>query len=151
MVGWRRGVSRWPAPTRADHEKFCQREGWRRARDARGRTGTHHITYEFDLPDGRTLRTRISHPPDRTDYGPRLWSHILRDQLQTDEAAFWACIQDGTPPGRGRQTVRAETLPSDLVYLLINRVGLSEAEISEMTKEEAIRRLNESWSAGADQ
>jgi hypothetical protein len=80
-------VSDWPTPARADHAKFCENEGWRVVRDARGRTGTHHLTYELDLPDGRTLRTRVSHPPDRTDYGPSIWSHILRDQLAVFVAA----------------------------------------------------------------
>src|SRR3954469_23640834 len=100
MAGWVRPVS-WPRPTRQDHEEFCRTEGWRPVRDARGRTGTHHITYEFDLPDGRVLRTRISHPPDRSGYGAAIWSHILRDQLQVSEAEFWRCVRDGTGPDRG--------------------------------------------------
>ena len=86
---------------RADHDRFCQVEGWRRVRDARGRTDTHHITYELELPDGRTLRTPVSHPPDRTDYGPSLFAHILRDQLAVTEKEFWACVRDGTVPNRG--------------------------------------------------
>lgn len=43
-------------------------------------------------PDGRVLRTRVSHPVDRTDYGKSLWSHILRDQLEVSEAQFWECV-----------------------------------------------------------
>lgn len=76
----RQGVT-WPAPTRADHDAFCRLEGWTPVRDALGRTGTHHITYELRLPDGQVLRTRVSHPPNRQTYGARLWAHILRDQL----------------------------------------------------------------------
>lgn len=137
-----------PAATRADHDKFCRTEGWRRVRDSRGRTGTHHVTYELDLPDGRILRTRISHPPDRRDYGPSLWSHILRDQLQVSEAEFWRCVRDGIKPDRGIPEQRADALPSDLVYLLVNRVGLAEEEVARMTKEEAVARLQRYWTEG---
>ncbi|BCB87816.1 hypothetical protein [Phytohabitans suffuscus] len=49
-----------------------------------------HVTYELTLSDGRVLRTRVSHPVDRTTYGPSIWSHILRDQLDVTNAVFWA-------------------------------------------------------------
>jgi hypothetical protein len=114
-------------------------------RDARGRTGTHHVTYELELPDGRVLRTRISHPPDRTDYGPGLWRHILRDQLQVDEPTFWACVQDGVPPDRGVPRAPAGALPAELVHLLITRVGLPEHEVAAMTKADAVARLQHYW------
>jgi hypothetical protein len=70
------------------------REGWGLgpASLPEHRTGTHHVTYELDLPDGRILRTRISHPPGRTTYGPSsLWAHVPRDQLQ---------VSEGGVPGR---------------------------------------------------
>jgi hypothetical protein len=133
-----------PTPTRADHDRFCRIEGWNRVRDARGRTGSHHVTYELGLPDGRTLRTRISHPPDRTDYGPSMWSHILRDQLHVTEAEFWASVSEGTAPSRGRPEPD-EALPADLVHLLVNRVGLCEEEVGSMGKAEAIERLSYYW------
>ncbi|WP_084957207.1 cytotoxic translational repressor of toxin-antitoxin stability system [Thermoactinospora rubra] len=135
----------WPAATREDHERFCKTEGWVRVRDARGRTGTHHVTYELRLPDGRILRTRISHPPDRTTYGPRLWSHILRDQLDVTEEQFWRCVKEGVTPPRGVPPIPPDALPADLVHLLITRVGLREEEIAKMTKEEAVARLQRYW------
>lgn len=138
----------WPQPTHQDHEKFCAVEGWTPVRDARGRTGTHHVTYELHLPDGRVLRTRISHPPDRTTYGSSLWSHILRDQLQVSEEEFWACVRDGIKPGRGVPEARPEALPADLVHLLLTRVGLAESEVAAMTKAEAVERLSRYWSSG---
>lgn len=138
----------WPQPTRQDHERFCGVEGWKPVRDARGRTGTHHVTYEFALPDGRILRTRISHPVDRGTYGPSLWSHILRDQLQVSEPEFWSCVRDGIRPDRGMPELPAEALPADLAYLLINRVGLSESEVAAMSKAEAVERLNRYWTEG---
>jgi hypothetical protein len=139
----------WPQPTRKDHDTFCRIEQWRQVRDARGRTGTHHVTYELDLPDGRILRTRVSHPVDRTDYGPRLWRHILRDQLEVDEAAFWSCVHEGVNPQRGMPTPPQESLPADLVHLLISRVGLTDAEVSVMSREDAISRLQMYWSDGS--
>lgn len=138
----------WPKPTRQDHGKFCGVEGWTPVRDARGRTGTHHVTYELQLPDGRILRTRISHPPDRTTYGSGLWSHILRDQLSFSEEEFWACVRDGVKPGRGVPEAPPEALPADLVHLLITRVGLTEPDVAAMNKAEAVERLNRFWTEG---
>lgn len=139
----------WPEPTRKDHDGFCRTEGWRLVRNARGRTGTHHITYELDLPDGRVLRTRISHPPDRSTYGPSMWKHILRDQLDVDEAEFWACAQDGVTPDRGLPEPPPTALPAELVHLLITKAGMTEADVAAMSKAEAIARLNQHWAGGA--
>lgn len=142
-------MTRWPAPTCADHDEFCRVEGWRRVRDARGRTGTHHITYELELADGRTLRTRVPHPPDRTSYGPRLSGHILSAQLDVDASTFWACVRDGVRPARGSLSAPAENaIPADVASLLIHRVGLKEGEVAAMTKEAAIERLNKFWLEG---
>ncbi|WP_280233919.1 cytotoxic translational repressor of toxin-antitoxin stability system [Nocardia cyriacigeorgica] len=138
----------WPEPTRTRHEQFCELEGWTRVGDARGRQGTHHVTYEFTLTDGRVLRTRISHPVDRTGYGASMWAHILRDQLCVTEAEFWRCVLDGTPPNRGLPEIPRESLPIDLVHLLIHRVGLPEIEVAAMNKATAIARLQEFWTQG---
>ncbi len=115
-------------------------------RDSQGRTGTHHVTYELHLHDGRILRTRISHPPDRSTYGKSIWAHILRDQLDVSEAEFWACVQDKVKPDRGEPRVPAEALPAELVHLLITRLGLSDPEIAKMSKADAIARMQEYWS-----
>ena len=136
----------WPAPTRSDHETFCRTEGWVPVRDSQGRTGTHHVTYELRLHDGRILRTRISHPPDRTTYGKSIWSHIPRDQIDVSEAEFWACVQDRVKPDRGEPQIPAEALPADLVHLLITRLDLRETEIAKMSRAEAIARMQEYWS-----
>jgi hypothetical protein len=128
---------------------FCRVEQWRPVRDAKGWTGTHHVTYELDLPDGRVLRTRISHPVDRSDYGPSLWRHILRDQLQVDDAVFWSCVQDGIKPDRGAPTPPSETLPAELVHMLISRVRLSESDVATMSRADAIARLQRYWSEGS--
>ena len=139
----------WPQPTRDAHEGFCRSEPWTQVRDARGRTGTHHLTFELALADGRVLRTRISHPVNRTTYGPGMWSHILRDQLDVTEDEFWKCVQEGILPKRGTRDLPSQALPAELVYLLINMVGLTEADVADMTKEEAVARLNQFWTTGS--
>ena len=139
----------WPTPTRQDHERFCRTEGWTRVRDARGRAGTHHVTYELDAPDGRILRTRISHPVDRGTYGASLWKHILRDHLDVAETGFWACVRDGVTPDRGVSRPPASALPAELVHLLLSRVGLDEREVSALSKDEAVARLQRYWTEGS--
>jgi hypothetical protein len=139
----------WPRPTRQDHARFSEVEGWPQVRDARGRSGTHHVTYELNLPDGTVARTRVSHPVDRSHYGAAIWSHILRDQLQVDEATFWACVRDGVKPDRGEPKAREQALPADLVHLLLTRVGLSEAEVAALSRSAAIDRLRHYWTEQA--
>jgi hypothetical protein len=68
--------------------------------------------------------------------------------LTVSESVFWACANDGTKPPRGAPTAPKDPLPAELVALLINRVGLSEAEVAALSKEEAIARLNEYWTSG---
>lgn len=140
----------WPTPTRSDHQQFCVTENWEKVRDAQGRTGTHHVTFELSLPDGRTLRTRISHPVDRTDYGANLWSHILRDQLDVDQESFWACVEQGHPPDRGAAPGPAsESIPAGVVQVLLHQVGLADREVAAMSRDEAIARVNRYWTEGA--
>ena len=87
-------------------------------------------------------------PPDRTAYGAALWSHILRDQLQTGPDEFWQCVQLGAPPGRGAPLAPAGAIPTDLLYLLKNRVGLTDDQIAEMSRQTAIERAQQYWTTG---
>ncbi len=137
-----------PQPDRERHQRFCTVEGWDRVRDARGRTGTHHVTYELPLHDGRVLRTRISPPVDRTAYGAALWRHILRDQLDVSDDEFWACVLHDRLPDRGAPEPSKESLPADLVHLLIHRVGLPDEAVAALTKDEAVARLQQYWTDG---
>jgi hypothetical protein len=140
-------MTKWPAPTRKDHQAFCENEGWEQVRNARGQTSSHHAaTYELPLRDGRILRTRISHPPNATTYGPSIWAHILRDQLGISEEEFWACARDGVRPNRGEPEVPPEALPADLVHILVTRLRLSREDIAALTRDEAIARVNDYWS-----
>jgi hypothetical protein len=77
-----------------------------------------------------------------------MWSHIPRDQLVVSEDEFWGCVLDGRLPDRGVPQTPKESLPADLVYLLIHRVGLAEEEVAGLTKEEAVSRLQRYWTDG---
>ncbi len=147
MGARQRAVSH-PASTRRDHLRFCDIEGWHLVRSAVGKRSTHHETYELELPSGSILRTRISRPPDRSAYGAALWSHILRDQLQTSPDEFWQCVQLGAPPDRGAPLAPAGAIPTDLLYLLKNQVGLTDEELAEMNRQTAIERAQQYWTTG---
>jgi hypothetical protein len=137
-----------PPATRADHEAFCTTEGWTERKRASGKRGTHHVNYELPLPDGRILYTRISHPVDRTDYGPSIWSHILRDQLEVSADEFWDCVKKGVRPQRGQTQPDAEPIPLGVVRVLIHEVHLSETEVRAMTREQAIARITRFYTTG---
>jgi hypothetical protein len=133
--------------SRRDHDRFCQLEGWEQVRNARGRTG-HHVSYRLRLPDGRVLRTRISHPVNNDTYGPSLWRHILTDQLEVTEPVFWACVEDQKLPDRGAAAAKApaNALPAQLAYQLVHDAGIPEAEVAQMDLPRAIQVMSEYWS-----
>ena len=136
-------MTKFGEPTRKDHQTYCLNEGWTRVRNARGK-GVHHVTFDLTLPDGRILRTRISHPPNRQAYGPSIWAHILRDQLQVSEQEFWACVRGKKVPQRGRVEPSAPSIPAGLVAQLLSH-GVEESEVRVMSRAEAIERLNLIW------
>jgi hypothetical protein len=140
-------VTGFPEPTRKDHQNFCLSEGWTQTHNARGKGG-HHVTFELTLPDGRVLRTRISHPPNRQTYGPSMWAHILRDQLQVGEDEFWACVREKKVPQRGRGEPTTPSIPAGVVAQLLSH-GVKESEVRLMSRAEAIERLNLIWSKEA--
>jgi hypothetical protein len=140
-------VTDFPKPTRKDHQDFCLNEGWTQVRNARGKGG-HHVTFELSLPDGRVLRTRISHPPNRQTYAPSMWAHILRDQLQVSEDEFWACLRGKKMPQRGRNEPPTPSIPAGVVAQLLSH-GVEESEVRLMSRAEAIDRLNRIWSQEA--
>lgn len=137
-------MSRHPAPTRSHHQTFCLTEEWTQVRNATGRTG-HHVVFELGLPDGRILRTRISHPVGKDTDGASIWSHLLRDQLDVTEEEFWACVPGGVTPDRGARETPAETIPAGVVSQLL-AYGVGDEEIRGMSRTAAIQRLGEIWS-----
>jgi len=142
-------AERRPPATRKDHEQFCLTEGWAERRRATGKRGTHHVNYELALPDGRILYTRISHPVDRTDYGPSIWAHVLRDQLDVTADEFWDCVENRVLPDRGLPVVPAESIPAGVVRVLVHEAHVPEAEVRSMSKEQAVQRLAEFYTTGS--
>lgn len=133
-------------PTRSDHRRFCTLEGWQEVRNARGQKVRHHETYELGLPDGRVLRTRISRPVNRETYGEQLWRHILTDQSMVSEETFWDCVDNGVRPPRSLPKLPPrDAIPASLVHQLLHEVGLDESEVSQMTRDEAIARMQKHW------
>lgn len=141
-------VERRRPATRLDHQTFCITEGWTERRRATGTRGTHHVSYELALSDGRILYTRISHPVGRTDYGPGTWRHILRDQLEVTEDQFWACVEDKVLPDRGHTATSSEAIPVGVIRVLVQEAHVPEAEVRAMTKAEAVQRLAEFYTRG---
>ncbi len=135
--------------TRTDHQTFCVTEGWTERRRATGKRGTHHVNYELDLPDGRVLYTRISHPVDRTDYGPGIWSHILRDQLDVTAEEFWGCVDDKVLPDRGQRAAPPEAIPAGVIRVLVQEAQIPEVEVRAMTKAQAVQRLADFYTQGS--
>lgn len=131
-------------PAGSDHEAFCLIEGWSLVQNAGGRRRQHR-TFELALPDGRVLRTRISRTADPTPYGPSLWGHLLRDQLDVTGEEFWACVVDCVVPQRGRRTEQTATLPAKLALALQRELCLPDERIAELSHAEAIRLLNDHW------
>ncbi|MFJ9388268.1 hypothetical protein ACIRON_05585 [Nocardioides sp. NPDC101246] len=142
-------VERRRPATRVDHQSFCVTEGWIERRRATGKRGTHHVNYELAVPDGRILYTRISHPVDRTDYGPSIWGHILQDQLEVTAEDFWACVEDKNLPSRSQMPEPREAIPMGVLRVLIQEARIPEAEVRAMTKAEAIQRLADFYTHGS--
>src|SRR5207237_4946394 len=104
--------------------------------------------YELALPDGRILYTRISHAVDRTDYGPSIWAHILRDQLAVTAEEFWACVEDKVLPDRQQPEAPAEAIPAGVVRTLVVEAHVPEADVRAMTKVQAVQRLADFYTTG---
>lgn len=137
-----------PPTTRVDHETLCTTEGWTERKRATGKRGSHHVNYELALPDGAVLYTRISHPVDRTDYGPSIWAHILRDQLHVSAEEFWDCVLNQVVPHRGHPPEAIDAIPLGVVRALILEARIPEAEVRAMTKTQAIARLTDFYTTG---
>ena len=138
-----------PAPTRDHHDQFCENENWNLVRGATGRPVQHHRTYELALWDGRILRTRISKPIDKTTYGPRMWSHILREQLEVMAEVFWSCVLDGTPPDRGGPERREEKKSVPLhLFLALKQFDVADDAILELGAAGAAHLLSSLYASG---
>lgn len=144
MAG-RVGAVSWPEPTRKAHDAFCTTGGFAWSETCAGEPARIASPTNLIFLIVRILRTRISNPPDRSTYGPGMWKHILRDQLQVDEPDFWLVLGTGSSPIAGYRSLRLPRCLPNSRTLLITRVGMTEAEVAAMGKDEAIDRLNKYW------
>lgn len=132
------------------HRSFVETEGWTKEVGAQGKT-RGHFQYSLTLPDGRTLRTRISHGREQLD-DPSLITTIYRKQLEVTEQAFWDCVEKKVLPLRQNSETEkpaAAQLDHTLTRNLIRKVGLSEVEVERLSKEQAVARWHEYLSAAA--
>ena len=139
-----------PIPHRA-HLKFVQQEGWVAKGTARSTTKQgNHERYSLALETGEVLYTRVSHGPGQID-DQQVIQAILHDQLQVSEAEFWACVNRGIRPSRPKAaspTTKGKVLDAKLLGNLIRKVGMTPAEIGELSPQEAIDRWKQYLTAG---
>lgn len=87
------------------------------------------------------LRTKVSHALGN-EIGVDLFRHILREQLQVDEAHFWAVVRGQVHDASDAPPPPMDTVPAWLVQRLLFTVGMSEADVRAMTKVQALERWN---------
>ena len=131
-----------PAPeslaTFGDLRQYVMNDRWTEEPNfARGsrRIGDHR-RYFRDLPDGTRLRTKVSHD-EHAEIGEDLFHRILRDQLRVTGERFWEVVRGRSGPETDVAEPSAEPIAGWLVTRLLFTVGLSEAEVAQMTAEEA--------------
>ena len=128
-------------PKFSDLRKFCENDAWDPKRK------TDHWRYTKTLPDGRTLRTKVSFGSGEIG-DPGLFAAILRQQLEVSEDEFWRVIRDGGPARRIPKPAQAPARPSDLsaaTVLQLRKRGVPLDEIkalkSQAEAEDLLRRV----------
>ena len=57
-------------------------------------------------------------------------------------------MRTGEPPARGARPAPRDAIPTDLAHLLKNRVGLSDEQLAEMSRQAAVERAKQYWTTG---
>lgn len=137
------------SPTWGEIRRFLSADGWREIPgNERGGSRSRHVFFDKVLDDGRRLETHISHADDKT-VSPGRFGEILRTQLEVSRAAFWECIRSGAPTDRPAATEPAPVEhPAWIVRVLAGELHMTAAEISALTAEEAVERVNRHWRSG---
>ena len=127
-----------------DLKTFVEHEGWTEEPNlARGRARSgDHWRYRKDLPNGMSLRTKVSHSL-HDEIGIDLFKHILRDQLRVTEDRFWDVVRGRATEVNQAPPPQAATIPGWLVQRLIFSAGLRDEEVRAMTADQA----REAWEA----
>lgn len=128
-------------PKPADLKKFCENDSW----DPKKRTD--HWRYTKTLPDGRTLRTKVTFGSGEIG-DPGLFAAILRDQLDVSEQEFWRVVRHGGPALRTSEAAPVIATASGLsasTVLRLRKRGVSADEIKRLETqadaEKLLRRL----------
>jgi hypothetical protein len=128
----RRGRPRW-----GEVRRFCQVQGYHE-------TKSDHWYYDKALPDGTSSGTKVSLGADSDDVPPSLWTRVWRHQLRlASEEEFWRGL--GDPSVRYDLPAVAEPstpLPTYLDRFLRNTLHYTDAQIAEITRDEAQRLLD---------
>jgi hypothetical protein len=135
------------APTWGDLVAFCKADQWNLSRQ------TKHAVYRRVLADGTALQTEASRGKDADDIGVGLFHFILRVELRVSEEEFWEAIRTGEPARRPAHPAPPRVPPkpsAGMVHQLRKYLRLGDDEISELSKDEAIEKLNEYFSRPSD-
>jgi hypothetical protein len=136
------------SPTWSDVESFLKADGWIRVTaSARGGRRQRHIFFEKELQDGRVLQTHISHDRAGTMSAGR-FSLILREQLEVSREAFWQAVRTGEPVERPVDADDGGVVEHEswVMAVLVGKLHLSADEIEKLSREEAIRMVQDHWS-----
>lgn len=88
------------------------------------------------------LTTRVSHGPGQMD-DPKVVAAIFRGQLAVSKGDVWCGVDDGIFPPRPQAVTSqpaGEVLDAKLVRYLVRKVGMTEEEIGQLTKADAVAR-----------
>lgn len=128
-----------PIPDKQELRRFCDIDGWEETQV----TSRDHYRYRKTLDNGDVLRTRVSLGRGPACDDPALWNRIWRHQLQLkSDEEFWEVLQSGQPPVRGAPPapVVEPQMPAWLFEALVLTFGVDEAEVREMSEDEAMER-----------
>jgi hypothetical protein len=124
--------------TFGDLRQYVTNDGWTEEPNlARGRRRTgDHRRYSRDLPDGSRLRTKVSHD-EHAEIGEDFFHRIVRDQLRVTEERFWQVVHGRSGFETPVSEPTTEPIPGWLVTRLLFTVGLSEAHVAGLTRDQA--------------
>ena len=124
-----------------EHRRFCQVDGWQRRADKPGRSVSKHEVWTRTLPNGDILHTSIS--KGRGEYGPGLFTRIVRHQLGVTIDEFWTAVDKGVAPARdvtAPPRPQGTMLPLSVV-LRLRSLGVTEAQMRALSPDEVARLL----------
>lgn len=131
------------SPTWGDLIAFCSADQWQQARQ------TKHAIYTKVLADGTSLRTQVSRGRDSETIGADLFHFILRVELLVSEEEFWRTIRTGKPADRPAHPAPPPPVrrpDAGMVFQLRKYLGLGDDEIARLSRDDAIRMLNDHYS-----